>query len=210
MIDPGFKKKMFTSCDYDTFDPEKFFAQYHYYEVYDSTKQYNDEPFQMDYGKGMHTYHYTLMEIRDLNRSLSDEVKTVTIRPISEEGVVSEETIKIEVPYYDSSNDKKFVIAKEILSDEELEELKKYCNCLYHQSNFYDKRNICGCCVGCLYAGSHYSLQNVIDEARQRKNDGVAPHADESIFSFKYLTDMTNLIVGAVIICVGIFIVYTI
>jgi len=61
-------KQYFASCMYScddiiNFDEKNTFNEYHYYEEYDSTKTYDKNPFEYDYGHGKHTYVYKLYEI---------------------------------------------------------------------------------------------------------------------------------------------------
>lgn len=48
----------YTVCDFDTFKPEEYFLEYHFYEVFDKDKNYVEGTFNADYGKGEHTYEY--------------------------------------------------------------------------------------------------------------------------------------------------------
>lgn len=66
---------------------------------------------------------------------------------------------------------KSFVVAKEILSDEELKKLIPYCRCAYHTSHALIKipnyNAPCPCCVGCLCSEREYIQQHVIDKTRK-------------------------------------------
>lgn len=167
-----FSTTTFSSCDYGTFNPTNYFSDYHHFEEYNPNVEYDYLPFEIDYGKGKHTYKNEMYILADKNN-------------INKE--------------YDK---KTFVIVKEILSNEELEELKKYCNCFYHKSDATERKNICACCYGCILAGNNYAHQDVIDEARKRRDSGVEPHLDEDYMSvisnmpinYSYL--MWGLVIG--------------
>lgn len=57
------------------------------------------------------------------------------------------------------------ILAKEIISDNELELLKKYCQCGYHKKYWFQKYFECAYCHGCLH--SFNPSQNVIKETRK-------------------------------------------
>ena len=66
---------------------------------------------------------------------------------------------------------KKYVVAREILSKEDQELLKQYCECSYCQSPFYYfwKYFQCPHCLGCLHCTTH--SQYMITKARQKFMD---------------------------------------
>ena len=95
-----------------------------------------------------------------------DPTKTYTKDEFSDNFGYGNSRYKYELHCYD---DGMYVVAKEILSDEMLDELKQYCQCEYHQKYFFNPARyfICQCCVGCLYAGNKYASQLVINKSRQ-------------------------------------------
>lgn len=62
-----FPSVLYTSCDFATFEEDKYFINFHYYEVFDETKQYSNTKFCHDYGKGLLNYQFCLYVIRDNN-----------------------------------------------------------------------------------------------------------------------------------------------
>lgn len=72
----------------------------------------------------------------------------------------------------DHDQTKTYIVAKEILSEDEQRELAKYCECRYHELKWYNisKYFTCRCCVGCL--DSPFPQQYTINKAREnmRKN----------------------------------------
>ncbi len=68
---------------------------------------------------------------------------------------------------------KEFIVANEVLSDEERMELIKHCNCQVHQANSINRRVMCACCYGCLAAGGSFDRQHMIDSARERQKLGI-------------------------------------
>jgi len=46
--------------NFDTFKPELFFKEYHYYEAFDNSKNYTFDQFSKDYGYGKREYIYYL------------------------------------------------------------------------------------------------------------------------------------------------------
>ena len=46
--------------DMTFFNPTEYFTDYHYFEKFDQTKEYNSETFKKDYGYGELNYKYTL------------------------------------------------------------------------------------------------------------------------------------------------------
>ncbi len=70
-----FNSTTFVAIDEKTFNEQKYFSEYHYFEKYDETKKYNNSKFQMDFGKGIHTYENELMVMRNPNNA--NEIKYV-------------------------------------------------------------------------------------------------------------------------------------
>lgn len=126
-----FSLQVYTYADPKNFNPEEYFKDYHYFEVYDENKYYPQENFLAKYKNDEeHTYQYCL---------------------------------------YRLSNGKQYVVAKEILSDEEKKELIKYCRCAVHSAPWYNilKRIMCSCCVGCIQTFN--PSQAVINASRDYK-----------------------------------------
>lgn len=42
----------------ENFDEDQIFKNYHYYELFDESKQYDTEVFEHNYGKGINNYQY--------------------------------------------------------------------------------------------------------------------------------------------------------
>jgi len=62
----GFPSIVYTSCDFATFDENNYFANFHYYEVFDETKEYSKKTFKHDYGYGNRNYQFCLYEFRNI------------------------------------------------------------------------------------------------------------------------------------------------
>ena len=90
--------------DFSKFDPVKHFEDYHYYEVYDDSKDYTSDRFANDYGHGQHVYEYYL-HIFENRKGFSKK--------------------------------KKFIVAYEVLTENEEKELRKYCDCEYHKKSIF-------------------------------------------------------------------------
>ena len=71
---------------------------------------------------------------------------------------------------YTLNGNLKYVVAKEVLSQEQLKELAKYCRCSYHTASRFNpfRYFICQCCVGCLH--SSFPQQWVINESRKYRD----------------------------------------
>ena len=56
-----------------SFDPTVYFSEYHFYEKYEKTKNYQSTEYEYDYGHGLHTYHLELYTItfEDTQESVS-------------------------------------------------------------------------------------------------------------------------------------------
>lgn len=77
----------------DDFDPETYFEEYHQYEEYDPTKEYEIEPYVEDYGKGNLIYENCLYEIREFGDR--NKVKKYVV-PYE---ILLDEDVKLLVPY---------------------------------------------------------------------------------------------------------------
>lgn len=177
-----FSEQCYSVCDYNTFNPEEYFSSYHHYEVYNPEKEYTKGKFEGDFGKGVHTYEYCVYTLG--NKS---DIKT------------SIDTANGENP----EEKKRFIVAKEVVSQEELEGLMKYCNCAYHKAGFLSKISSCPCCVGCLESGPEFAQQHNIDEARRRKEEDESKVDDGE----STLNKMNLAIAGFVTFCLGLYVV---
>ena len=122
------------------FDPDRYFGEYHYYEIFDENKIYNNKTFQADYGKGLLTYRnkkYKLEHNNKEERGTSEKLST-----------------------------KVYLIVEEELTKDEQNKLLPFCRCQYHMQSKYNpfKILICQCCVGCV--GSEFPRQLVINRTR--------------------------------------------
>lgn len=117
-------------------------SEYHHYEEYDPEKEYSKEPYEHNYGHGLHTY-------KDIAYMFSKE----------------HERVGNDLP---ESDKLVYVVAQEKLSDKERKELAEFCQCAYHQKYWFNpyRYMICPCCVGCLGTEDHHS-QYVINETRK-------------------------------------------
>lgn len=70
----------------------------------------------------------------------------------------------------DQNQEHKYVVSREVLSEEQQRELAKYCQCLYHSYSWYNpfKYFTCRCCVGCL--DSPFPQQYIINKAREYRD----------------------------------------
>jgi len=84
---------IFTNCNFNNFDADKYFKNYHYYEVFDETKHYIDTEFETDYGRGLHNYKFHQYVISDKN---SSDKKTFVV---AKEQISDEECMEL-IPYY--------------------------------------------------------------------------------------------------------------
>ena len=57
----------FPRTDLSKFDPNKYFAHYHFFELYDENKIYLTEKFSKDFGFGELTYYYKFFSLFDNN-----------------------------------------------------------------------------------------------------------------------------------------------
>ena len=65
----GFVSKIFTISDFDNFNANEYFKNYHHYELYDETKEYNTTKFKADYGNGLNTYKFYCYILKNSNSS---------------------------------------------------------------------------------------------------------------------------------------------
>jgi len=67
-----------------------------------------------------------------------------------------------------------YVVAREVISDDELNELIPYCQCIYHQNPTI---SVCACCVGCLEAYDLNPSPQVINLSRiaKSKSEPIKP-----------------------------------
>jgi hypothetical protein len=137
-----------TWTNLNIFDPKVYFAAYHFWEPYDPKKDYSTDEFTTNFGKGIHTYEYSLYKLHDIQNSEDKSVE--------------------------------FIVAEEILSDNEKKQLESYCQCQYHTSYWFNpaKYFICKCCVGCV--ASEFPQQYVINASRQKMKD--RPKSDKLSF----------------------------
>lgn len=65
-----------------------------------------------------------------------------------------------------------FVVAQEIVSDEEMKELVPFCPCDICSMWWFDPRQfiVCPCCVGCIKTGRSFRNNSNIKEARLRRS----------------------------------------
>ena len=122
------------SGNFSIFEPEKYFKDYDFYEVYDSSKNYTSDRFFADYGHGKRIYEYYKWVIENNNGF---------------------------------SKKKKFIVAFEILSRDDRNELVKYCNCRYHKSNKFWQAMAGQARDDCVAEYGHYNPE-MIKLARER------------------------------------------
>ena len=58
----------YTSIDLSKFKPEEYFKEYHYFEMFDENKEYISKPFKKDFGRGEHTYIYSLYNLNGIEK----------------------------------------------------------------------------------------------------------------------------------------------
>ncbi len=75
--------------DFNIFDIEREYSKYHYYEVFDINKEYDNKIFEKDYGFGLHKYQFELHKI--YNEWASDCIEIV----IAMEILSKEERIRL-------------------------------------------------------------------------------------------------------------------
>jgi hypothetical protein len=71
--------EIYTTQNFNTFDPKKYFSEYHYYEEFDFNKHYTTEYFTENYGRGEHTYRYMLYTIRNIGSKFNDHNKKYVV-----------------------------------------------------------------------------------------------------------------------------------
>lgn len=91
------------SADYNSFYDSEYFKEYHFYERFDSNKPYQTGLFEHDYGKGKHTYQLKFYIVWLFKY--------------------------VEGKGWESRFPLKYVIAEENISNDELKDLSKYCQC---------------------------------------------------------------------------------
>ena len=136
-------------------DPKEYFVNYHEFHKFDPEKDYTKDIFEYDFGHGLHQYQWHLYCFNGENTEGNGE---------NTEG--NGENPEDETAEY-------YVVAKEVLSEEERLTLAPYCTCKYHAKWFFDpfRPSICRCCVGCLdVVDSSYHWQSIIDKAREKRN----------------------------------------
>lgn len=81
----------------------------------------------------------------------------------------------------------KYVIAEEILTEKELTELSKYCQCIYHTTGFFNPKKlfIYACGVGCLRSGR--PSQSIINESRKYRDKQLSKRSFMDYFRYKDL-----------------------
>ena len=67
--------EIYTSQDLKPFNPKKYFAEYHYYEEFDSNEHYYGEQFEEDYWIGKRIYKYMLFTIRNIGENFDNACK---------------------------------------------------------------------------------------------------------------------------------------
>jgi hypothetical protein len=134
-----------TSTDLFNFNPADYFKEYPYYEIYNENKKYEiDEIIN----------YYKINMLNTLNKPKKYIFCKYTINDIK--GKKSEE-------YY--------IILKEIISEQEREELKKICQCDYCSRKWFDitRYFICRGCIGCLDSNHGEPSQLNINKARKNR-----------------------------------------
>ena len=140
----GFSSSVTTSCEFNKFNESDYFREYHFYEKYDSSKIYPQGKFEYDYGHGKHSYEHKLYTI-----FLYTDIKKLK-----------------------KEDKREYVIAEERVSEEELKELSKYCQCAICTASWFNitRHFMCPCCVGCLKIGEpSFAHQYGINKARKYK-----------------------------------------
>lgn len=121
--------------DLTIFDEKNHFKEYHFYELYDKHKKYNNKPFMTDFGYGLHQYEYVIVIVNNIHDNKFIE----------------------------------FIVAAELLTNEEKEKLKQYCECTKHTKNGYlniYEKTLDTMFIPCI---ENYRVeQNVINRIRKR------------------------------------------
>ena len=174
--------------------PKIFDDNYYSYEVYDPNKFYEKEPFEIgEYllVNMLHTFtdikyvaQYIILSDTKFKSTficsncdippeqkfksyhsfeLFEQNKYYEKKPFKIDGILVQNILYI-------VNDIKYVVRKNILSDEEYKILAPHCQCSYHKLswyNFISKRYMCRCCVGCFDAGPDYVQRSVIKDTKE-------------------------------------------
>lgn len=146
----------FITYDINTFDPSKHYKDFHYYEEFDSEKEYLTGKFMANYENENLQYVF---------------VKSTIKNPTDVDGLNDEEkTTKIYKSLTDTNVEKKcYMVAVESLSEEERKKLIPYCTCELCAMSYFNLSRYtgCPCCVGCLTVkDDYYTRQCMINRAR--------------------------------------------
>lgn len=134
----------------DTFNPDEYFIDYHYYEEFDPEKEYTTEKFIKNYiGEDL--------EYKFVKYTITHDEKT--------------ENDSKNIIYYGEGDGRKkvYIIAKEVLN----KNLIPYCRCAICVRSIFNlnRYKMCPCCFGCLRVEDEdYIRQNTINLARDYKN----------------------------------------
>lgn len=152
----NFSSKVSMYRDLDKFDPKDYFNNFPKYEEYDEEKLYDDK-FKYDFGSGEKEYINVIYTIYDENSKF--DMKQDNLKEKYKK--YREEKIEKKC--------KKYVVAKEELSEKDRKDLEKYCCCEYCSKSWYNpiKYITCRCCVGCI--SSKFPQQHNINKAREKK-----------------------------------------
>jgi hypothetical protein len=129
------------SCDLSKFNPDSVIYA-HYYEPFNSNKEYESEIFSCDFGHGTRNYRYYKLIV------------------------------------YDSSDAKLekqvFMIARQVLSDQEIKKLLPYCQCSAHTRSYFNPRRYCGHsdlnCIKSDFETSQYLIDATIKKYNEYHN----------------------------------------
>ncbi|AYV85540.1 MAG: hypothetical protein Satyrvirus22_4 [Satyrvirus sp.] len=144
---PIFSCSILTYDNLSNFDPDAYFKEYHHHEAYDPTKEYQHQLYQMDYGKGMHTYENKLYTIAHTVRgaNISDQNYVIA------EERLSEEDIKMLLPYCQCA--------------------------YHTKSSFNPLKALtCQCCVGCIdsFFPQQYVINKTRDFIEKHKENSCS------------------------------------
>jgi len=117
-------------CQSATFDEQKEFNEYHYFEQYDPTKTYESGVFDHDYGYGKHAYKYSLYSIFILENGIHSTTKKFVVA----------------IEYFTDDESRK------------LSEYCQCAICTAKWYNI-SKYFTCACCIGCLKSGMAQQYQ---------------------------------------------------
>jgi len=106
----------------DTFNAKKWFSNYHYYEELNQSKHYIPEIFNANYGKGEHTYKYTLYTIKNPGSDFNDPIQN-----------------------------KKFIVSREYFFNEEINIVPQSTNIVEPQKNINSKNKLKDDDTCCLF-----------------------------------------------------------